>query len=105
MFMLGFTVPALALALAGAPAALALNVSNVLIYSMTAGFRHDSIPTAVASMTQRGPTYGINFVNTEDMHMFNSDYLSQFDAIFFLSNTDEGRWRVGCSGQRYMDVV
>jgi type 1 glutamine amidotransferase len=86
MFTLGSTL--LGLAVASAPA-LAMNVSNVLIYSYTAGFRHDSIPTAVAEMTRRGPDYGINFVNTEDMTMFTDDYLSQFDALFFLSNTDE----------------
>jgi len=87
MFTLGL---AALLALAAAPFALAMNVSNVLIYSYTAGYRHDSIPTAISQMTQRGPDYGINFLNTEDMTMFTDTYLSQFDVIFFLSNTDEG---------------
>jgi len=87
MFSLGLTT----LALGALQSVLAINVSNVLIYSMTAGYRHDSIPTAVSEMTRRGVDYGINFINTEDMTKFRDDYLSQFDAIFFLSNTDEGR--------------
>jgi hypothetical protein len=70
--------------------AMAMNVSNVLIYSYTAGFRHDSIPTAVRALTERGPDYGINFVNSEDPDDFTDEYLTQFDALFFLHNTDEG---------------
>lgn len=69
---------------------LAVNYAKVLIYSYTAGYRHDSIPTAVASMTQKGPNQGIYFTNSEQPSDFNDDYLSQFDALFFLSNTDEG---------------
>lgn len=97
MFTLGSTL--LGLAIASAPV-LAMNVSNVLIYSHTAGFRHDSIPTAVAEMTRRGPDYGINFINSEDMTVFNDEYLSQFDALFFLSNTDEGKSRDSELGTR-----
>ncbi|KAG8831514.1 hypothetical protein FRC18_006405 [Serendipita sp. 400] len=82
----------------------ALNISNVLIYSYTAGFRHDSIPTAVASMTEKGPSYGINFVNTEDPEKFTDDYLSQFDALFFLHNTDEVLDTAGKRAfQKYLD--
>jgi hypothetical protein len=78
-------------ALAALPQAFAMNVSNVLIYSYTAGFRHDSIPTAVASMMARGSGYGINFVNSEDPSQFSDEWLSQFDALLFLDNTDEGQ--------------
>ncbi|KAG8802792.1 hypothetical protein FRC17_006340, partial [Serendipita sp. 399] len=70
----------------------------------TAGFRHDSIPTAVASLTQRGPSYGINFVNTEEPEKFTDDYLSQFDALFFLHNTDEVLDSAGKRAfQKYLD--
>ncbi|PVF98113.1 class I glutamine amidotransferase-like protein [Serendipita vermifera] len=67
----------------------AMNVSNVLIYSYTAGFRHDSIPTAVQALVQRGPDHGINFVNSEDPDDFTDEYLKQFDALFFLDSTEE----------------
>lgn len=79
LFSLGFA----------APLCLAMNVSNVLIYSYTAGYYHDSIPTAVQSMTEHGPDYGINFVHSENMDDFTDHYLSQFDALLFLDNTDE----------------
>lgn len=88
MYALNFAL----LGLAITPIVVARNVANVLIYSYTAGFRHESIPTAIAEMTRRGPDHGINFDNTEEMGKFNDDFLSQFDAVFFLSNTDEGEW-------------
>lgn len=87
--MLGFTS---ILGLSLIPHVLGLNVANVLIYSYTAGYRHDSIPTAVEEMTARGPDYGINFVNTEDPAEITEDYLSGFDVLFFLSNTDRGQY-------------
>lgn len=74
------------------PTVLARNVYNVLIYSYTAGFRHDSIPTAIQAMVQRGQDYGINFVSTEDPDKFTVDYLSQFDGLFFLQNTEDGQF-------------
>ncbi|KIM27394.1 hypothetical protein M408DRAFT_71350 [Serendipita vermifera MAFF 305830] len=86
------------------PVIVALNVSNVLVYSATAGYRHDSIPTAISELTRRGPDYGINFINTEDMTLFNDRYLSQFDAVFFLSNTDEVLNSSGKAAfQKYLD--
>ena len=38
---------------------------NVLIFTATAGYRHDSIPAAIAMFRQQGPTYGINFTFSE----------------------------------------
>ncbi|KIM27360.1 hypothetical protein M408DRAFT_311224 [Serendipita vermifera MAFF 305830] len=104
MLSLGFSI-LLSLAASTAPSFVAArNVANVLIYSATAGFRHDSIPTAIEEMTLRGPDHGINFDNTEDTNKFTDDYLSQFDAVFFLSNTEEvlnARGKVAL--QKYLD--
>lgn len=88
-----FTLRSTILGLSILPLVFARNVANVLIYSATAGYRHDSIPTAIAEMTRRGPDHGINFDNTEDMTKFTDAFLSQFDAVFFLSNTAEGERR------------
>jgi hypothetical protein len=79
------------LGLALIPSAFGLNVANVLIYSYTAGYRHESIPVAVASLTARGPSYGINFENTEEPADITDDNLAKYDALFFLSNTDRGK--------------
>lgn len=103
--MLSFVATAAAaLALSPFLGASAMNVSNVLVYSATAGFRHDSIPTAVDSLSKLGSSYGINFVNTEDPTRFNDEYLSQFDALFFLHTTEEVLDSRGKAAfQRYLD--
>ena len=64
--------------------------SRALIYSATADFRHDSIPTAIQAMETQGPNYNIQFDQTEDMTWFTDDTLAQYDALVFLDNTGEG---------------
>ena len=54
------------------------------------GFRHDSIPTAIEAFKQQGPEYGISFTFSEDPSIFSDDGLNSFDAIGFVSNSDEG---------------
>ena len=66
------------------------NVARILIYSATADFRHDSIPTAVAALVQIGPRSNIAFDHTEDKTWFTDSTLAQYDALLFLSNTGEG---------------
>ena len=68
------------------------NVARILIYSATADFRHDSIPTAVDALVQLGPHSNIAFDHTEDK-TFTDDTLAQYDALLFLSNTGEGEHR------------
>lgn len=65
-------------------------VAHILIYSATAGFRHDSIPTAISALEQAGQQNNIQFDNTEDKSLFNNANLVQYDAILFLSTTGEG---------------
>jgi hypothetical protein len=67
--------------------------SRALIYSATADFRHDSIPTAIEAMKTQGPTYNVQFDQTEDMMWFTDDRLAEYDALVFLDNTGEGRAR------------
>lgn len=62
-----------------------------LIYSATADFRHDSIPTAIEAMKTQGPAYKIQFDNTEDPTWFTDDRLAQYDVLVFLMNTGEGK--------------
>ncbi|KZT42149.1 class I glutamine amidotransferase-like protein [Sistotremastrum suecicum HHB10207 ss-3] len=54
-------------------------------------FRHDSIPTAINALKQKGPSNSppIIFDNTEDQNFFTTANLSQYDAILFLSTTGE----------------
>ena len=67
-----------------------LSTANVLIYSATRGYRHDSIPTAIKSLQSRSASYNIAFEDTEDPSWFRDDRLGKYDAIVFLSTTGEG---------------
>ena len=64
--------------------------AHVLIYSATADFRHDSIPTAIEAMRAKGSSINVQFDNTEDKSQFTDSVLSQYDALLFLMNTGEG---------------
>ncbi|KAJ3716004.1 class I glutamine amidotransferase-like protein [Lentinula raphanica] len=63
--------------------------AKVLIYSATADFRHDSIPTAIQALQSQGSSFGIQFENTEDKSQFTDQNLAQYDALLFLDNTGE----------------
>jgi len=69
--------------------------ANVLLYSATKGFRHDSISTAIESLKSRSGGRNIVFDNTEDLTWFREDRLKKYDAIVFLLTTGEGE---SCSG-------
>jgi len=63
--------------------------AKVLIFSATADFRHDSIPTAIQAMKTVGPAFNVQFDNTEDQTWFSSGQINQYDALIFLDNTGE----------------
>ena len=65
--------------------------ANVLIYSATRGYRHDSIPTAIQALKSRSAGYNITFEDTEDSTWFRDDGLRKYDAIVFLSTTGESK--------------
>jgi len=69
-----------------------LGTANVLIYSTTMGYRHDSIPTAIEALRSRSAGYNITFEDTEDTTWFRDDRLRKYDAIVFLSTTGEGEF-------------
>ncbi|MBS1709170.1 MAG: ThuA domain-containing protein [Armatimonadetes bacterium] len=70
--------------------ALALAVAapfHVLVYSRTAGFRHDSIPDGIAMFKELGPKEGFTVDATEDPAQFTDANLSKYDVVVFLSTT------------------
>lgn len=87
--LLLFLVLGLAISLALAQST-ALSTANVLIYSATRGYRHDSIPAAVDALKSRSASYNIMFEHTEDFTWFRDENLRKYDAIVFLSTTGEG---------------
>jgi len=62
---------------------------RVLLFSRTAGFRHDSIPTAIAALTQLQETGGYLVEATEDATQFSADNLARFRVVVFLLTTGD----------------
>jgi cytochrome c len=75
----------LALVLPGAVAA----PYKVLVYSYTAGFRHDSIANGIATIQLLGSTNNFTVDTTEDPTHFTGANLSQYKALIFLSTTGD----------------
>jgi type 1 glutamine amidotransferase len=59
-------------------------VTTLLVFSKTAGYRHESIPAGIAALSGMGFT----LYATEDATVFTGD-LARFDAVVFLSTTGE----------------
>jgi glucose/arabinose dehydrogenase/type 1 glutamine amidotransferase len=81
----------LALVLApGLAAAAAPRVAfTVLVFSKTAGFRHDSIPAGIAAIQQLGAQHDFAVEATEDVGAFTDANLGRFRAVVFLSTTGD----------------
>jgi len=62
---------------------------RVLVFSKTAGFRHDSIPEGITAVRQLGETNGFTVDATEDAAAFTSRNLRRYDAVVFLSTTGD----------------
>lgn len=62
---------------------------NVLLFSRTVGFRHDSIPAAIAAFMDLAPAGGYVAEATEDPAQFNADNLARFRVVVFLLTTGD----------------
>lgn len=62
---------------------------RILTFSKTAGFRHDSIPAALASITQLGIANAFTVDQTEDENQFTDANLARYDAVVFVSTTGD----------------
>ncbi|MEU7825601.1 ThuA domain-containing protein [Catellatospora sp. NPDC049133] len=62
---------------------------SVLVFSKTAGFRHDSIPTGVTAIRNLGTANGFTVDATEDATAFNDTNLARYAAVVFLSTTGD----------------
>ena len=76
---------ALAGALQGQPASAAGD--RMLVFTRTAGYRHDSIPAAVAAIRDLAARHGIAVDYTEDAGVFRPDTLARFKAVGFVNTT------------------
>jgi len=73
----------------GEPAAKPRPAARVLVFSKTAGFRHDSIPAGIASIRQLGRAHGFSVTATEHASVFRAKRLRRFDAVVFLNTTGD----------------
>ena len=62
---------------------------RVLVFSKTAGFRHDSIPAGVEAMKQLGTAHGFFVDATEDANRFADDSLARYSVVIFLNTTGD----------------
>ena len=81
-------------------AALARDKGRVLVYSGSTGYRHASIPAAVASIKSLGEKAGYVIDTSEDPEVFTVENLARYKALVLVSNsTDpkkpESEWFVG----------
>jgi type 1 glutamine amidotransferase len=88
---LGAATAALAvLALGSSPPASAADAPyDVLVFSKTAGFRHDSIPQGIAMIRELGGANSFTVTATEDANAFNTTNLAQFETVVFLNTTGD----------------
>ncbi|QCW80027.1 DUF1080 domain-containing protein [Streptomyces sp. S6] len=62
---------------------------RVLVFSKTAGFRHDSIPAGIAALKEIGKDTNITVDSTESAAQFTTSNLARYDAVAFLSTTGD----------------
>jgi type 1 glutamine amidotransferase len=62
---------------------------SVLVFSKTAGYRHDSIPAGIAAIRTLGEQNHFSVDATEDATLFADDSLARYRAVIFLSTTGD----------------
>jgi type 1 glutamine amidotransferase len=63
--------------------------ARVLVFTRTAGFRHESIPAAVAAVRELGGEHGFEVDHTEDPAAFEDGALARYAAVVFLLTTGD----------------
>ena len=76
-------------AVAAAQGATAAEPYSVLVFSKTAGFRHDAIPAGIAAIEQLGAENGFTVDATEDGAAFTDANLANYRAVIWLSTTGD----------------
>jgi type 1 glutamine amidotransferase len=62
---------------------------DVLVFSRTAGFRHDSIAAGVQAVRELGAANGFSVTATEDPAVFTAAGLANYEATVFLNTTGD----------------
>ncbi|WP_416069751.1 ThuA domain-containing protein [Streptomyces sp. AK02-01A] len=72
-----------------AEASAAAPLSEVLVFSKTAEFRHSAIPAGIAAVRRLGAAHGFSVTATEDAGAFTTANLAQYQAVIWLSTTGD----------------
>jgi len=62
---------------------------KLLLFTKTAGFRHESIPAGVTALQGLAQQHGFGLTQTEDGRQFTDQTLGAFAAVVFLSTTGD----------------
>lgn len=68
---------------------IAQHAPQVLVFSKTVGFRHDSIEKGAEAIQKLGREHNFGVYHTEDAGIFTDDQLQKYKAIVFLSTTGD----------------
>lgn len=71
------------------PSAASPPTERVLVFTGTAGWRHDSIPVAVRTLRRLAAEQGMQADHTEDAGRFNTDALSRYRVVVFANTTGD----------------
>jgi cytochrome c len=63
--------------------------TRILIFSKTAGYRHESIPTGIEAIKRLGLKHHFIVDTTENASAFNKENLKQYAAVIFLNTTGD----------------
>ncbi|AZM49689.1 hypothetical protein DMB38_31430 [Streptomyces sp. WAC 06738] len=71
------------------PSAASGDPYEVLVFSRTAGFRHDAIDEGITALRELGAENGFQVTATEDATAFTGDSLARFKVVVFLNTTGD----------------
>ncbi|WP_433686929.1 lectin [Micromonospora carbonacea] len=83
------TLAVLACTTPATPASAADAPYDVLVFSKTAGFRHDSIAVGTQAIRDLGAANSFTVTATEDAAQFTTANLARFEAVIFLNTTGD----------------
>jgi type 1 glutamine amidotransferase len=75
--------------LSARPSTRPAGTARVLVFTKTAGFRHESIPDGLAAVAALGAAHGFTVEPTEDAGAFTDANLGGFAAVLFLNTTGD----------------
>jgi cytochrome c len=62
---------------------------RILVFTKTTGFRHESIPAGIKAIMKLGEENGFQVDTTENAARFTEENLKKYNAVVFLSTTQD----------------